>query len=135
GQQVILAGSANPSHREDSDTGIGGRVRARPGRYGDRERWRVVPVLLHGDAAFNGQGVVTGTLGLSELPGYHVGGTIHVIIDNQIAFTTPPGAYRFTRYPSDVTKIIQAHVFHVNGDDPEPAVQAARLASGFRERF
>ena len=135
GHKVHLSLSANPSHLEAIDPVIEGMVRAKQDRYGDRERSRVVPVLLHGDAAFNGQGVVTETLGLSELPGYHVGGTIHVIIDNQIGFTTPPGAYRFTRYPSDVTKIIQAPVFHVNGDDPEAAVQAARLAIGFRERF
>src|SRR3989442_1236563 len=127
--------TAKPSHLDAIDPVIEGMVRAKQDRYGDRERSRVVPVLLHGDAAFNGQGVVTETLGLSELPGYHVGGTIHIIIDNQIGFTTPPGAYRFTRYPSDVTKIIQAPVFHVNGDDPEAAVQAARLAIGFRERF
>ena len=135
GHKVHLSLSANPSHLEAIDPVIEGMVRAKQDRYGDRERSRVVPVLLHGDAAFNGQGVVTEILGLSELPGYHVGGTIHVIIDNQIGFTTPPGAYRFTRYPSDVTKIIQAPVFHVNGDDPEAAVQAARLAIGFRERF
>src|SRR5213080_2837894 len=133
--KVHLSLSANPSHLEAIDPVIEGMVRAKQDRYGDRERSRVVPVLLHGDAAFNGQGVVTEILGLSELPGYHVGGTIHIIVDNQIAFTTPPGAYRFTRYPSDVTKIIQAPVFHVNGDDPEAAVQAARLAIGFRERF
>src|SRR2546422_6764979 len=135
GHKVHLSLSANPSHLEAVDPVIEGMVRAKQDRYGDRERARVVPVLLHGDAAFNGQGVVTETLGLSELPGYHIGGTIHIIIDNQVAFTTPPGAYRFTRYPSDVTKIIQAPVFHVNGDDPEAAVQAARLAIGFRERF
>src|SRR5437867_7600978 len=135
GHKVHLSLSANPSHLEAVDPVIEGIVRAKQDHYGDRDRERVVPVLLHGDAAFNGQGVVTETLGLSELPGYHVGGTIHVIIDNQIGFTTPPGAYRFTRYPSDVTKIIQAPVFHVNGDDPEAAVQAARLAIGFRERF
>src|SRR2546425_1077612 len=135
GRKVHLSLSPNPSHLEAIDPVIEGMVRAKQDRYGDRERARVVPVLLHGDAAFNGQGVVTETLGLSELPGYHVGGTIHIIIDNQVAFTTPPGAYRFTRYPSDVTKIIQAPVFHVNGDDPEAAVQAARLAIGFRERF
>src|SRR6184192_3309192 len=135
GHKVHLSLSANPSHLEAIDPVIEGMVRAKQDRYGDRERSRVVPVLLHGDAAFNGQGVVTEILGLSELPGYHVGGTIHIIVDNQVGFTTPPGAYRFTRYPSDVTKIIQAPVFHVNGDDPEAAVQAARLAIGFRERF
>src|SRR5438067_2078728 len=135
GHKVHLSLSANPSHLEAVDPVIEGIVRAKQDHYGDRERERVVPVLLHGDAAFNGQGVVTETLGLSELPGYHVGGTIHIIVDNQIGFTTPPGAYRFTRYPSDVTKIILAPVFHVNGDDPEAAMHAARLAIGFRQRF
>src|SRR5437667_228386 len=132
--KVHLSLSANPSHLEAIDPVIEGMVRAKQDRYGDRERSRVVPVLLHGDAAFNGQGVVTEILGLSELPGYHVGGTIHIIVDNQIAFTTPPGAYRFTRYPSDVTKIIQAPVFHVNGHDPEAAVQPAGLGLGLRGR-
>src|SRR5438094_714752 len=135
GHKVHLSLSANPSHLEAVDPVIEGIVRAKQDHYGDRERERVVPVLLHGDAAFNGQGVAPETLGLSEPPGYHVGGTIHIIVDNQIGFTTPPGAYRFTRYPSDVTKIILAPVFHVNGDDPEAAMQAARLAIGFRQRF
>ncbi|TMA39128.1 MAG: 2-oxoglutarate dehydrogenase E1 component, partial [Deltaproteobacteria bacterium] len=95
GRKVHLSLSPNPSHLEAIDPVIEGMVRAKQDRYGDRERSRVVPVLLHGDAAFNGQGVVTEILGLSELPGYHVGGTIHIIVDNQVGFTTPPGAYRF----------------------------------------
>src|SRR5207237_8774760 len=94
---------------------------------------RVVPVLMHGDAAFTGQGVVAETLWLSELDGYRTGGTVHIIVNNQIGFTTPPEAYRFTPYPSDVAKIIHAPVFHVTGDDPEAAVQAARLAIGCRQ--
>src|SRR5205814_4367060 len=110
-------------------------VRAKQDHLDDRDRERVVPVLIHGNAAFTGQRVVYETLWLSELQGYRTGGTIHAIITHQIAFTTAPDAYRFTRYPSDVAKVIQAPVFHVNGDDPEAAVQAARLAIGFRQQF
>ncbi len=135
GERIHVSLSANPSHLEAVDPVIEGIVRAKQDRLHDGARDRVVPVLLHGDGAFNGQGVVPETLWLSELPGYRVGGTIHVIVDNQIAFTTPPTAYRFTRYPSDVAKVIQAPIFHVNADDPEAAVQAARLAIAFREEF
>jgi 2-oxoglutarate dehydrogenase E1 component len=135
GRTVHLSLSANPSHLEAVDPVIEGMVRAKQNRLGDTTRERVVPVLMHGDAAFTGQGVVAETLWLSELHGYHTGGTIHVIVNNQIGFTTSPEAFRFTPYPSDVAKVIQAPVFHVNGDDPEAAVQAARLAIGFRQRF
>ena len=110
-------------------------MRAKQQRRRDAYYGQVVPVLMHGDAAFTGQGVVAETLGLSELVGYRTGGTVHVIVNNQIGFTTPPEDYRFTPYPSDVAKIIQSPVFHVNGDDPEAAVQAAKLAIGFRQRF
>src|SRR6266446_5624172 len=135
GRKVHLSLAANPSHLEAIDPIIEGMVRAKQQHLHDAEYARVVPVLLHGDAAFTGQGVVAETLGLSELDGYRTGGTVHVIVNNQIGFTTPPEAYRFTPYPSDVAKIIHAPVFHVNGDDPEAAVQAARLAIGFRQRF
>src|SRR5437867_2207804 len=135
GRKVHLSLAANPSHLEAIDPVIEGMVRAKQQHLHDAEYARVVPVLMHGDAAFTGQGVVAETLWLSELDGYRTGGTVHIIINNQIGFTTPPEAYRFTPYPSDVAKIIQAPVFHVNGDDPEAAVQAARLAIGFRERF
>src|SRR5438093_1795249 len=135
GHRVHLSLSPNPSHLEAINPVIEGIVRAKQDHLDDRDRARVVPVLIHGDAAFTGQGVVFETLWLSELKGYRTGGTIHVIINNQVAFTTPPEAYRFTPYPSDVAKIIQAPVFHVNGDDPEAALQAARLAIGFRQQF
>jgi len=135
GRTLHLSLSPNPSHLEAIDPVIEGIVRAKQDQRGDVERTKVVPVLVHGDAAFTGQGVVFETLWLSELEGYRTGGTIHFIINNQIAFTTSPPAYRFTPYPSDVVKVIQAPIFHVNGDDPEAAVHAARLAIGFRERF
>jgi 2-oxoglutarate dehydrogenase E1 component len=135
GHKVHLSLAANPSHLEAINPVIEGMVRAKQNHLGDQERARVVPVLMHGDAAFTGQGIVSETLGLSELEGYRTGGTIHIIVNNQIGFTTPPEAYRFTPYPSDLGKIIQAPVFHVNGDDPEAAVQAARLAIAFRQQF
>src|SRR5437667_1014142 len=135
GHRVHLSLSPNPSHLEAINPVIEGIVRAKQDHLDDRDRARVVPVLIHGDAAFTGQGVVFETLWLSELRGYRTGGTIHVIINNQIAFTTAPDAYRFTRYPSDVAKVIQAPVFHVNHDYPEAALQAARLAIGFRQQF
>jgi 2-oxoglutarate dehydrogenase E1 component len=132
---VHLSLSANPSHLEAVNPVIEGIVRAKQNHLGDASRSRVVPILMHGDAAFTGQGVVTETLSLSELDGYSTGGTIHVIVNNQIGFTTSPDAYSFTPYPTDVAKVIQAPVFHVNGDDPEAAVQAARLAIRFRQQF
>jgi 2-oxoglutarate dehydrogenase E1 component len=135
GHRIHLSLAANPSHLEAVDPVIEGMVRAKQNRLGDLERRRVVPLLMHGDAAFTGQGVVSETLGLSELEAFRTGGTIHIIVDNQIAFTTSPEAYRVTPYPSDVAKIIQAPVLHVNGDDPEAAVQAARLAIAFRQQF
>jgi 2-oxoglutarate dehydrogenase E1 component len=135
GRKVHLSLSSNPSHLEAVNPVIEGMVRAKQSHLGDIERGRVVPVAMHGDAAFTGQGVVAETLWLSELEAYRTGGTIHIIVNNQIGFTTPPEDYRFTPYPSDVAKIIQAPVFHVNGDDPEAAVQAARLAIAFRQKF
>jgi 2-oxoglutarate dehydrogenase E1 component len=135
GKTVHLSLAPNPSHLEAVDPVIAGMVRAKQNRKADADRGRVVPVLIHGDAAFTGQGVVTETLWLSELTGYRSGGTIHVIVNNQIGFTTPPEFYRFTGQPTDAAKEIQPPIFHVNGDDPEAAVHAARLAIEFRQTF
>lgn len=135
GREVHLSLASNPSHLEAVNPVVQGIVRAKQNRLGDFERTRVLPVLIHGDAAFSGQGIVSEMLALSELEAYRTGGTIHVIINNQVGFTTSPRDYRFTRYPSDTAKEIQAPVFHVNGDDPEAAVQAARLAIGYRQKF
>lgn len=125
----------NPSHLEAIDPVVEGIVHAKQQYLRDSERRRVMPLLLHGDAAFCGQGVVMETMSLSELRAYHNGGTIHIIIDNQVGFTASPSESRFTRYPSDLGKVFNAPVFHVNADDPEAAVQAARLAVGFRSEF
>jgi 2-oxoglutarate dehydrogenase E1 component len=135
GQKVHISLSSNPSHLEAINPVVQGIVRAKQNHLGDREGTRVLPILIHGDASFTGQGLVSETLSLSELEGYSTGGTIHIIINNQIGFTTSPPDYRFTPYPSDVAKEIQAPVFHVNGDDPEAAVHVARLAIAFRQRF
>jgi 2-oxoglutarate dehydrogenase E1 component len=136
GRRVHIALSYNPSHLELVDPVVVGIVRAKQNYLGDHaKRTRVVPVLIHGDAAFCGQGIVHETLGLSELPYYRTGGTIHVIVNNQIGFTTLPRQGRFTPYPTDVAKMIQAPIFHVNGDDPEACVHAARLAIAFRQQF
>ncbi|MBI2963164.1 MAG: 2-oxoglutarate dehydrogenase E1 component [Deltaproteobacteria bacterium] len=135
GRRIHLSLCSNPSHLEAVDPVVEGIVRAKQGYLGDRERRRVVPVLMHGDAAFTGQGLVYETLALSELAAFTTGGTIHIIVDNQIGFTTSPREFRFTRYPSDLASVIEAPVFHVNADDPEAAVQAAQLAAAFRHRF
>jgi 2-oxoglutarate dehydrogenase E1 component len=135
GRLIHLSLLSNPSHLEWINPVAEGVVRAKQEMRDDRERTRVVPLILHGDAAFTGQGIVPETLGLSELGSYHTGGTIHVIVNNQIGFTTDPSDYRFTRYPSDISKAIQAPIFHVNADDPEACVHAARLAISFRQTF
>jgi 2-oxoglutarate dehydrogenase E1 component len=135
GRSVHLSLSANPSHLEAVDPVIEGIARAKQASRGDRERRHVVPLLLHGDAAFTGQGILFETLALGPLPAFTTGGTIHLIVNNQIGFTTAPGDYLFSRYASGPAAIVLAPVFHVNGDDPEAAVQAARLAVGYRQAF
>ena len=125
----------NPSHLELVDPVIQGMVRAKQEYSNDTERNRVIPILIHGEAAFTGQGVVSETLSLSELWGYDTGGTIHIIINNQLGYTATPQQTRFTPYPTDVAKMIQAPVFHVNADDPQACVHAARMAMEFRQQF
>src|SRR5438128_737753 len=135
GGQVHLSLTSNPSHLESVNPVVEGIVRAKQAYRDDRDRRSVAPVLLHGDAAFMGQGIVFETLALSPLGGFTTGGTIHVIVNNQIGFTTSPDEYLFTRYPSDPAQVLRAPVFHVNADDPEAALQAARLAAGYRQTF
>lgn len=135
GKRLHIALSFNPSHLELVDPVVEGIVRAKQYYLNDTERTRVVPLLIHGDAAFCGQGVVQETLALSEMPYWRTGGTIHVIVNNQIGFTTMPKQGRFTAYPTDVAKSIQAPIFHVNGDDAEAVVHVAKLAIQFRQQF
>ncbi|HEY2412566.1 MAG TPA: 2-oxoglutarate dehydrogenase E1 component [Pirellulaceae bacterium] len=135
GKKIHCSLSANPSHLELIDPIIEGMVRAKQERCGDHQHVQVVPLLVHGDAAFTGQGIVSETLSLSELPTYRTGGTVHVIINNQLGFTATAQQTRFTPYPTDVARMIQAPIFHVNADDPEAVVHAARLAIGFRQQF
>jgi 2-oxoglutarate dehydrogenase E1 component len=135
GNKIHISLSNNPSHLELINPVIEGLVRAKQERRGDQDHSRVVPILIHGEAAFTGQGVVPETLSLSELPGYRTGGTIHVIVNNQVGFTATASETRFTPYPTDVAKMIQAPIFHVNADDPDAVFHAARLAIGFRQRF
>ena len=132
---IHLALSFNPSHLELVNPVVEGIVRAKQYHRKDDNRTKVVPILIHGDAAFCGQGIVQETLALSEMPYWRTGGTIHVIVNNQIGFTTMPKQGRFTPYPTDVAKMIQAPIFHVNGDDPEMVVHAGRLAIAFRQQF
>lgn len=135
GKLVHLSLTANPSHLEAVNTVVQGKVRAKQQQLGDTERDKVMGVLLHGDAAFAGQGMVAETFDLSQLKGYRTGGTIHFVINNQIGFTTNPSYSRSSPYCSDVAKMVQAPIFHVNGDDPESCVHAARIATEFRQRF
>ena len=135
GAQTKVYLAANPSHLEAVNSVLEGIVRAKQDRLNVKELYSVMPILVHGDAAFAGQGIVSETLSLSLLKGYRVGGTIHVVINNQVGFTTSPEFARSSRYSTDIAKMIQAPVFHVNGDDPESVVRVARLAFEYRQAF
>jgi len=135
GNRVHLSLTANPSHLESVDPVVLGKVRAKQDQRGDKERKEILPLLLHGDAAFAGQGVVTECLGLSGLRGHRTGGSIHFIVNNQIGFTTSPRFSRSSPYPSDAAKMIDAPIFHVNGDDPEAVVHVTKIATEYRQRF
>jgi 2-oxoglutarate dehydrogenase E1 component len=135
GDEIHLSLTANPSHLEAVDPIVLGKVRAKQTQRGDAQRGQVMGILIHGDAAIAGQGLAAECFELSQLKGYRVGGTIHFIINNQIGFTTSPSYSRSSPYPSDVAKIVQAPIFHVNGDDPEAGVHVARIATEFRQEF
>ena len=135
GDDLAIVLASNPSHLEAVDPVVEGMTRAKQDLLGDDGFSEVLPVLLHGDAAFAGQGVVAETFNMSALPGYRTGGTVHVVINNNIGFTTSPAAGRSTTYATDIAKMIQAPIFHVNADDPEACVRVMRLAFRYRQRF
>ncbi|WP_416909207.1 MAG: 2-oxoglutarate dehydrogenase E1 component [Polymorphobacter sp.] len=135
GNKVHLSLAPNPSHLEAVDPVVLGKVRAIQTMAGDTTRSKAMPVLLHGDAAFAGQGIVAECFGFSGLNGYNTGGTLHFIVNNQVGFTTSPQFARSSPYPSDVGKIVQAPIFHVNGDDPEAVTFATKVATEFRQTF
>ncbi|MFL5116802.1 MAG: 2-oxoglutarate dehydrogenase E1 component [Microvirga sp.] len=137
GNSVHLSLTANPSHLEIVDPVVLGKVRAKQDQFGDppERRSSAMPLLIHGDAAFAGQGVVAECFGLSGLKGHRTGGSVHFIVNNQIGFTTNPRFSRSSPYPSDVAKMVEAPIFHCNGDDPEAVVFAAKVATEYRQRF
>ena len=135
GNTVHLSLTANPSHLEAVNPVVLGKARAKQAQLGDTQRTEVLPVLLHGDAAFAGQGVVAECFGLSGLVGHRTGGTMHIVVNNQIGFTTAPRFSRSSAYPTDIALMVEAPIFHVNGDDPEAVVHAAKVATEFRQKF
>ncbi|MGK7753415.1 MULTISPECIES: 2-oxoglutarate dehydrogenase E1 component [unclassified Roseovarius] len=135
GNTVHLSLTANPSHLEAVNPVVLGKSRAKQDQLADRERTAVMPLLLHGDAAFAGQGVVAECFGLSGLKGHKTGGTMHLVVNNQIGFTTAPHFSRSSPYPTDIALMVEAPIFHVNGDDPEAVVHAAKVATEFRQKF
>ena len=135
GHEIDVRLVANPSHLEAVDSVVEGCARARQRLLNDSERKRVLPLLIHGDAAFSGQGVVTEVFNLSKLKGYRTGGTIHIVVNNQIGFTTDPCDARSSQYCTDVAKIVEAPIFHVNGDDPLAVLMAAEIALDYRKEY
>ena len=135
GDQIKVSVAANPSHLEAVDPVLEGIARAKQDVLNKGAAYPVLPLLVHGDAAFAGQGVVAETLNLSQLRGYRTGGTIHVVVNNQVGFTTSPGSSRSSLYCTDVARMVQAPIFHVNGDDPEACIRVARLAFEYRQAF
>ena len=125
----------NPSHLEAVNPVVLGQTRAKQFFHNDKERKKVIPILIHGDASFAGQGIVAECFAMSGLPGHNTGGTIHFIINNQIGFTTSPRFARSSPHPSDVAKMVDSPIIHANGDDPESVVYAARIAAEFRLKF
>ena len=135
GNSVHLSLTANPSHLEAVNPVVLGKVRAKQDQLKDEDRTKVMAILLHGDAAFAGQGVVAEGFGLSGLRGHKTGGTMHIVVNNQIGFTTAPHFSRSSPYPTDIALMVEAPIFHVNGDDPEAVVHAAKVATEFRQKF
>lgn len=135
GRNMHISLVANPSHLEAVDAVVVGKCRGIQRRRNDKHRKKVIPILIHGDAAFSGQGVVSELFNLSQLDGYKTGGTIHIIVNNQIGFTTPSRDARSTFFASDIAKILPIPIFHVNGDDPEAVVKAVHLALLYRQKF
>jgi 2-oxoglutarate dehydrogenase E1 component len=135
GNTVHLSLTANPSHLEAVNPVVLGKARAKQDQLHDKDRIKVLPILLHGDAAFAGQGVVAEGFGLSGLKGHKTGGTMHIVVNNQIGFTTAPHFSRSSPYPTDIALMVEAPIFHVNGDDPEAVVHAAKVATEFRQKF
>ena len=135
GNNVHLSLTANPSHLEAVNPVVIGKVRAKQDQLNDKERIKVMPILLHGDAAFAGQGVVAECFALSGLRGHKTGGTMHIVVNNQIGFTTAPHFSRSSPYPTDNALVVESPIFHVNGDDPEAVVHAAKVATEFRQKF
>ena len=135
GHEVYIRLAANPSHLEAVNPVVEGKVRARQRICGDKERKKVLPILIHGDAAIAGQGIVAEVFNFSQLDGYRTGGTIHLVINNQIGFTTGPQDARSSQYCTDVAKIVGAPIFHVNGNDPLSVVAAMELAFDYRQTF